>query len=38
VHDAIQYLSTAKDPLRAPRRIKVWLNKKPYPEIMGYEF
>lgn len=37
VAEAIQYLSTARDPLRAPRRIQVWVNK-PHPEIMGYEF
>jgi DNA repair protein RadD len=24
--------------LRAPKRIRVWMNKKPYAEILGYEY
>jgi DNA repair protein RadD len=37
ITDAIAYLGAAKDPLCAPQRIRVWVNKK-HPEILGYEF
>lgn len=37
VAEAIQYLSSRKDPLRAPRAIWVQVNKT-HPEIQSYEF
>lgn len=36
--DTVDEVLTMTDRLEVPSKLRVWTNKKPYPEILGYEF